>query len=194
MEYHDMSTRFATVRRLTLAVACAAALAGCASKRATTPTEPPPSTTVDAGATTGAAPTDPTSGSGLESAGTAADGGGIAGPQGGLLSQRVVYFEFDRAEIRSEDAPLVAAHAAWLAANPGARIRLEGHTDERGTREYNIGLGERRSQTVRRALTLQGVAENQVATVSFGEERPAAAGEDEAAWSQNRRVEILYVN
>jgi peptidoglycan-associated lipoprotein len=189
-----MSTRFAHARRLILVIACAAALAGCASKRSTTATEPPPNTTVDSGATTGAAPTDSAGGSGIESAGTTADGGGIAGPQGGLLSQRVVYFAFDRAEIRSEDAPLVAAHAGWLAANPGARIRLEGHTDERGTREYNIGLGERRAQTVRRALTLQGVAENQVATVSFGEERPAVAGEDEAAWSQNRRVEILYVN
>jgi peptidoglycan-associated lipoprotein len=189
-----MSPRFAIVRRLTLAVACAAALAGCASKRATTATEPPPSTTVDSGATTAAAPADATAGGGLESAGTVGEGGAVAGPQGGLLSQRVVYFAFDRAEIRSEDAPLVAAHAAWLAANPGARIRLEGHTDERGTREYNIGLGERRAQTVRRALTLQGVAENQLGTVSFGEERPAAAGEDDAAWSQNRRVEILYVN
>ena len=73
-------------------------------------------------------------------------------------------------------------------------MRLEGHTDERGTREYNIGLGERRAQTVRRALLLQGVAETQVATVSYGEERPAAAGSDEVAWAQNRRVEIVYLN
>jgi len=181
-----------STQRLLLAVVCAAALAGCASKRATTPAEPPASTTVDSGATTSAAPADAAAATGLDSA--AAGDGVLAGPTGGLLSQRVVYFAFDRAEIRSEDAPVVAAHAAWLAANPGARIRLEGHTDERGTREYNIGLGERRAQTVRRSLTLQGVAENQVATVSFGEERPAVAGEDDSAWSQNRRVEILYVN
>ncbi|MEZ5458489.1 MAG: peptidoglycan-associated lipoprotein Pal [Steroidobacteraceae bacterium] len=189
-----MSPRAATASRLILAIVCAAALAGCASKRAATPVEPSADSPVDTGATTAAAPVDVTAGSGLESSGAATDAGGVAGPQGGLLSQRIVYFAFDRAEIRSEDAPMVAAHAAWLAANPQARIRLEGHTDERGTREYNIGLGERRAQTVRRALTLQGVADNQIATVSFGEERPAAAGEDEAAWSQNRRVELLYVN
>ena len=74
------------------------------------------------------------------------------------------------------------------------KVRLEGHTDERGTREYNIGLGERRAQAVRRALMLQGVGEAQISTVSFGEERPAVAGDDEAAWAQNRRVEILYAN
>jgi len=73
-------------------------------------------------------------------------------------------------------------------------VRLEGHTDERGTREYNIGLGERRSQSVRRAFLLQGVAETQVSTVSYGEERPASAGSDEVAWAQNRRVEIVYLN
>ena len=189
-----MSPRAASVSRLILAVVCAATLAGCASKRAATPVEPPADAPVDTATTTGAAPVDATAGSALESSSSSADAAGVAGPQGGLLSQRVIYFAFDRAEIRSEDAPMVAAHAAWLAANPQARIRLEGHTDERGTREYNIGLGERRSQTVRRALTLQGVADNQIATVSFGEERPAAAGEDESAWSQNRRVEILYVN
>jgi peptidoglycan-associated lipoprotein len=192
MESKTMIQTTPHFRRLLLAAVCAVALAGCASKRATTPAEAPPSTSVDSGATTSAAPADATAATGLESA--AGADGVLPGPQGGLLSTRVVYFAFDRAEIRSEDAPVVAAHAAWLAANPGARIRLEGHTDERGTREYNIGLGERRAQTVRRSLTLQGVAENQVATVSFGEERPAVAGEDESAWSQNRRVEILYVN
>ncbi len=75
---------------------------------------------------------------------------------------------------------------------PTARVRLEGHTDERGSREYNIGLGERRAQAVRRALLLQGVAEAQITTVSYGEERPAAEGNDEAAYAQNRRVELVY--
>jgi peptidoglycan-associated lipoprotein len=73
------------------------------------------------------------------------------------------------------------------------RVRLEGHTDERGSREYNIGLGERRAQAVRRALLLQGATETQLSTVSYGAERPAAAGSNEAAWSQNRRVEIVYL-
>jgi len=75
---------------------------------------------------------------------------------------------------------------------PTARVRLEGHTDERGSREYNIGLGERRAQTVRRALLVQGVAEAQITTVSYGEERPAVEGSDEAAYAQNRRVELVY--
>lgn len=118
----------------------------------------------------------------------------VLGPQGGLLSKRIVYFAFDRAEIRSEDTAVIAAHAQYLVANPATRVRLEGHTDERGTREYNIGLGERRAQAVRRAMALQGVADSQLSTVSYGEERPAAAGSDEVAWAQNRRVEIVYLN
>ena len=178
--------------RILIAFVCAATLVGCASKRATTSAEAPPTTTVDPGAGAATTPADPGAGAGLESSG--GEGAGVPGPQGGLLSKRVIYFEFDRAEIRGDDAAVVSAHAGYLAANPGVRIRLEGHTDERGTREYNIGLGERRAQAVRRALMLQGVAETQLATVSFGEERPAVGGEDEAAWSQNRRVEILYLN
>ena len=87
----------------------------------------------------------------------------------------------------------MAAHARYLAANPTVRVRLEGHTDERGSREYNIGLGERRAQAVRRALLLQGATETQLSTVSYGAERPAAAGSNEAAWAQNRRVEIVYL-
>jgi peptidoglycan-associated lipoprotein len=87
---------------------------------------------------------------------------------------------------------VVAAHAAYLVRYPTARVRLEGHTDERGSREYNIGLGERRAQAVRRALMLQGVADAQITTVSYGEERPAVEGSDEAAHAQNRRVELVH--
>ncbi len=117
----------------------------------------------------------------------------VAGPQAGLLAKRTVYFDFDSSEIKGEGTDIVAAHAKYLAANPGARVRLEGHTDERGSREYNIGLGERRAQSVRRALLLQGAADAQISTVSYGEERPAVAGHDEAAWAKNRRVEIVYL-
>jgi peptidoglycan-associated lipoprotein len=88
---------------------------------------------------------------------------------------------------------VVAAHAAYLTKFPTARVRLEGHTDERGSREYNIGLGERRAQTVRKALMLQGVSEAQITTVSYGEERPAVEGSDESAHAQNRRVELVQV-
>jgi len=116
-----------------------------------------------------------------------------AGPQAGLLAKRVVYFDFDSSEIKGEGTDIVAAHAKYLAANPSTRVRLEGHTDERGSREYNIGLGERRAQAVRRALLLQGGSDAQISTVSYGEERPAVPGHDEAAWAKNRRVEIVYL-
>jgi len=116
-----------------------------------------------------------------------------AGPQEGLLAKRVVYFDFDSSEIKGEGTEVVAAHAKYLAGNASTRVRLEGHTDERGSREYNIGLGERRAQAVRRALLLQGAADAQISTVSYGEERPAVPGHDEAAWAKNRRVEIVYL-
>jgi peptidoglycan-associated lipoprotein len=120
--------------------------------------------------------------------------GGALGPDGPLGSQRVIYFDFDSSDIRNEYVEVIAAHGKFLASNATVRVRLEGHTDERGSREYNIGLGERRGQTVRRALALQGVQESQITTVSYGEERPAAAGSDENAYSKNRRVEIVYIN
>jgi len=109
-----------------------------------------------------------------------------------LQQKSLVFFDFDSSEIRPEYVPVVAAHAGYLVKFPGARVRLEGHTDERGSREYNIGLGERRAQAVRRALMLQGVADAQVTTVSYGEERPAVEGTDEAANAQNRRVELVH--
>jgi peptidoglycan-associated lipoprotein len=104
----------------------------------------------------------------------------------------IIYFDYDRAEIKPEFVPVVTAHAKYLNGNNARKARLEGHSDERGSREYNIGLGERRAQAVRRALLLQGVAESQITTVSYGEERPAVQGGDEAAYSRNRRVEMVY--
>src|SRR5258708_7410412 len=101
--------------------------------------------------------------------------------------------DFDKSEIKPEFADIVTAAAHTLSANSRIKLKLEGNTDERGTREYNIGLGERRAQAVRRALMLQGVAESQVSTVSFGAERPAAEGDDEAAWAKNRRVEVVFL-
>ena len=137
-----------------------------------------------AGATTGAA-------AGAEGAAGESQGGGASAPTG---VARVIYFDFDSSEIRPEFVSVVAAHARALARNASIRVRLEGHTDERGSPEYNIGLGERRAQAVRRALLLQGVAESQLATVSYGEERPAVTGQIEAAWAKNRRVEFVYQN
>lgn len=109
------------------------------------------------------------------------------------LSQRVIYFEFDSSDIQQQFLDVLTAHAEYLVAHPEVSVRLEGHTDERGSREYNIGLGDRRAQSVRRILLFQGVANDQVETVSYGEEQPAATGHNEEAWAQNRRVEIVYL-
>ncbi len=106
----------------------------------------------------------------------------------------VIYFDFDKSDLRPEYADVLARHAANLANNSRTMVRLEGHADERGSREYNIGLGERRSQSVRRMLLIQGASSDQISTVSFGEERPVAFGSDEASYQQNRRVEIKYLN
>jgi len=106
----------------------------------------------------------------------------------------VIYFDFDQSDLRAEYSDLLQRHANRLSNDARAQIRLEGHADERGSREYNIGLGERRSQSVRRLLLIQGASADQISTVSFGEERPAAFGSNEAAYQQNRRVEIKYTN
>ncbi len=123
--------------------------------------------------------------------GAAFDDSAAAGPRASI-SNRTVYFDFDRDDVKAEFRDIVAAHGKYLAVNPQARVRLEGHADERGSREYNIGLGERRGQAVRQALLLQGAGASQLATVSYGEERPAVTGSDEESWSLNRRVEIVY--
>jgi peptidoglycan-associated lipoprotein len=126
------------------------------------------------------------------------DPNGVAGARGvgdagGILARKVIYFDYDRSEIKPQFSDIVKESALNLNAHPGLKVKLEGNTDERGTREYNIGLGERRAQAVRRALLLQGVAETQITTVSFGAERPAAEGDDETAWAKNRRVELVYL-
>lgn len=108
------------------------------------------------------------------------------------LSRRVIYFELDSAEIAETDREVLAAHASFLAGHPDLVVTLEGHADERGSREYNIGLGDRRAQSVRRQLEFQGVTPAQIRVVSYGEERPAVEGHDESAWSMNRRVELVY--
>ena len=108
--------------------------------------------------------------------------------------QQIIYFDFDSSEVRAQDQETVSRHAMELNGNPRMRVRLEGHADERGSREYNIGLGERRSQAVRQMLLVQGVSASQISTVSFGEERPASFGSSESDYAQNRRVEFKYTN
>jgi peptidoglycan-associated lipoprotein len=117
----------------------------------------------------------------------------IPGPQQGLLGQRTIYFSFDSSVIKGEGTQIVAAHAKYLADHPNARVRLEGNTDERGSPEYNIGLGMRRAQSVREAMLLQGASSNQITVVSYGAERPVDPAHDRAAWAKNRRVQIVYL-
>ena len=107
------------------------------------------------------------------------------------LAKNVVYFEYDQDTLTSEGTATVRAYAEYLLGNPAARVRLEGHTDERGTREYNLALGERRSRAVEAALSRAGVSSAQITSLSYGEERPTCIESTESCWGQNRRVEII---
>jgi peptidoglycan-associated lipoprotein len=109
-----------------------------------------------------------------------------------LLDQTIVYFDFDQSNIRTEFRTVLNAHAMNLAANPMMKVVLEGHADERGTREYNLALGERRAKSVSDYLMLRGVAASQIDVVSEGEEKPLALGSTESDYSENRRVEVVY--
>ncbi len=110
------------------------------------------------------------------------------------LSKRTIYFEYDSSTLTAESRAVVEAHAAFVAANPGLSLTLEGHADERGTREYNLALGESRAKSVERLMQALGVQSVATQTISYGEERPVSLGEGEETWSLNRRVEILYGN
>jgi peptidoglycan-associated lipoprotein len=159
-------------------------LAGCPKKPTTVPDGA--GSTAEQGET-GAGQGEGQIGEGRQLPGASGAAGG--GPAG---VGNVIYFDFDRSDIRPEYASLISAHAKHLAAASSVKIRLEGHTDERGSREYNIALAERRAQAVRLALKLQGAGDAQLTTVSYGEERPVVAGSDEAAYEKNRRVELVY--
>ncbi len=111
-----------------------------------------------------------------------------------ILADRIIYFAFDSSDIPGRARAIVEAHAIYLAENPGAQVTLEGHADERGTREYNIALGEKRARAVRQLMAFLGAAGQQLDTVSYGEERPAVEGQDEESWQLNRRVEIVYTS
>jgi peptidoglycan-associated lipoprotein len=161
-------------------------LAACTKPKQVQPETTPTPSTEDGGAATRGIGTDPG-----PSAGAMSEAQRQA--LSALQAMNIIYFDYDSSEIKPQYDAVVSAHAAYLAKYPNARVRLEGNTDERGSREYNIGLGERRAQTVRRALMLQGVTDGQIATVSYGEERPAVEGSDESAYAKNRRVELAQV-
>jgi len=104
----------------------------------------------------------------------------------------VFYFDFDKSQVKMESVQALRGHAKYLVANPSAQVVLEGHADERGTREYNMALGERRAQAIARVLTVNGVSSSQIELISFGEEKPVVMGHNESSWAQNRRVELKY--
>lgn len=183
--------------RITLALLPALFLIGCGTS----------GEVQDDGSAAGAGAADSESSTTTSGVGTGGDASGQAmdGDQGmksmdgdplddpdSLLAKRVVYFDFDRSDVKDEFRAIVSAHAKYLASNPDASLTLEGHADERGTREYNIALGERRVAAVKRILTVQGASSNQINSISYGEERPAALGHDEDAWALNRRAEFIY--
>ncbi|MEO7243021.1 MAG: peptidoglycan-associated lipoprotein Pal [Variovorax sp.] len=118
---------------------------------------------------------------------------GVAGDTAGPVGvERVIYFDYDSYTIKPDYQTAIDGNARFLKANPQRRVSLEGHTDERGGREYNLALGQKRAEAVRRALTLLGVNDAQLEAISFGKEKPAVQGSDEDAWAQNRRVEFSY--
>ncbi|MBS0612078.1 MAG: peptidoglycan-associated lipoprotein Pal [Proteobacteria bacterium] len=172
---------------VTMIVAAGIALSGC-PKKPTVKGNPNAGTAVPEQGGASSGDTGPQTGAATpfgESGGAAGAAAAVAG--------RIIYFDYDKVEIKPEYAGIVTEVAHALSMHPAWKIRLEGNTDERGTREYNIGLGERRAQAVRRALMLQGAADTQLSTVSYGEERPAVEGETEAAFAKNRRVEMVAV-
>lgn len=175
------------IKRMFLALAVALSLAACSSvKLDDVPVEDKSASAVVAqpGAGGGGAAQ-----SSVAPVVTDAAEGTMAGPAN---VARIIYFDYDSYVIKPEFQSLIEGHARFLKANNGRRVSIEGHTDERGGREYNLALGQRRSEAVRRSLGLLGVPDTQVEAVSFGKEKPAAPGSDEASWAKNRRAEIVY--
>ena len=185
--------------RIALMLVAAAALAACEGTVGTVEDSGTASTsTTDTAATSGAGG-DAVSGTrtaaGTEDSGTVTS---ATAPRHPLddpatpLGTHTIYFEFDSSDVPTSAQPVIEAHAAYLSKHAGASVTLEGHADERGSREYNIGLGEKRALAVRRLMSLLGATGPQIRTISYGEERPADAGHEESAWQLNRRVEIVY--
>jgi len=180
--------------RIFLTILALSLLAACASTE--TPKQQAPAAVEDRGpagtkpgATAQPVETKPITGVDLTGRGAAA--AALKDPNN-ILSKRSVFFDYDKYDIKDEYKPLIEAHAKYLRENAGTKMLIQGNTDERGSREYNIALGQRRSEALKRMLLLLGGREDQVEAVSLGEEKPRATGHEEAAWAQNRRGDMLY--
>jgi peptidoglycan-associated lipoprotein len=166
-----------TMRNILMPLSAAALIAGCAKKPpAELPPAPPPEVT--------------------EADGSVGDTGVRPGSQADFLARVTsdrIFFDTDQSNVDAEDQAVLRSQAQWLAANPAARVTLEGHADERGTREYNLALGERRANAAKNYLVSLGVDASRISVISFGKERPDAVGSDEAAWARNRRAVTVVV-
>ena len=177
-----------SIRIAGLAIVLAATLASCSggpvNEQSPAGVEDRTATPVKPGATPGAIPKVDVTGQGITGADPAV--------KTGVLAQRSIFYDLDQYDIKDQYKPLVEAHAKYLRDHPGRKMLIQGNTDERGSREYNVSLGQRRSEGVKRMMQLLGARDDQIASVSLGEEKPRSEGHDEQAWSQNRRSDILY--
>ena len=177
------------IKRFTLALSVVALMAGCSSgvKLDDVPVEDKNASSTLG--TNGGANTGNTGQSGVTGVDLSQSANNGAGPVG---VSRIVYFDYDSYVIKSEFQSLIEAHSRFIKAAPGRKVMIEGHTDDRGGREYNLALGQKRAEAVRRSLGLLGVPGSQMEAVSFGKEKPAVQGNSEDAHSQNRRAELSY--
>ena len=178
--------------RILWAVVIASLLAACAGTQSTD--SQPPAAVEDRGVGKPAAaqPVETRPIGGVDLIGRPAAGAAALKDPNNILSKRSVFYDFDKYDVKDEYKPMIEAHARYLRENGATRMLIQGNTDERGSREYNIALGQRRSESVKRMLLLLGGREDQVEAVSLGEEKPRAAGANEEAWAQNRRSDMLY--
>jgi len=180
------------MRNWIIAALLVVAIAGCKSTETqdAAPVEDraPTSTAPASGATTSGAATGAVSGT---PAGGSTAASALKDPNN-ILSKRNVYFDYDEFVVKDQYRPLIEAHAKYLQTNRGARAIIQGNTDERGTREYNIALGQKRADAVKNLMLLLGATEIQIETVSFGKEKPRREGHDESSWAENRRADIVH--
>jgi peptidoglycan-associated lipoprotein len=178
--------------RLLWTVLAVSLLAACAGTQTTG--SQPPAAVEDRGVGKPAAsqPVEARPIGGVDISGRPAAGAGALKDPNNILSKRSVFYEFDKYDVKDEYKPMIEAHARYLRENAGTKMLIQGNTDERGSREYNVALGQRRAESVKRMLLLLGGREEQIEAVSLGEEKPRAAGSGEEAWAQNRRSDMLY--
>lgn len=178
------------MKKVIMSIVLVNLLAACASEKPKEAvTEPAPTPAASQPATTGAAEPAQTGAAPVaaESAATEA-----ASAEAAMMEKRSVFFPFDVDAVQANDRPIVQAHGEYLSKNKGAKVRVEGNADERGSTEYNLALGQRRANNVKKLLILSGAKASQIQTISFGEEKPRCAEHNESCWSQNRRADIVY--